>query len=71
MIFFLQVQFRSNIRDIGYKYNRLGDMSFFMDRQSKSSNDGERNICKYKIKAVQALLTIQLAKNTLTIEEKN
>ncbi len=52
----LWVEFRSNIRTLGYSYNRWGDTSFFVGGWSGKSKDGEERTWKPNGEAVWATI---------------
>ena len=58
----LWVEFRRNIRDLGYRHNRWEDTSFFVSGWSEKSKDGEEKKWKPNGEAVWA--TINYAVNT-------
>ena len=64
----LWVEFRSNIRTLGYRYNRWGDTSFFVGGWSGKSKDGEERTWKPNGEAVWA--TINYAVSTGRLESR-
>ena len=61
----LWVEFRQIIRDLGYRHNGWGDTSFFVDRWSGKSKDGEQKTWEPNGEAVWATIIYAISTGRL------